>query len=281
MAEQTTIPSTQTTASADQTTTTVDPGATAAPVVAAPTAPPPTPKPKTGKGQDKELERRVNDELRRRLKMSPEEFTAFQAKGGIVIPQAAFKQRIQREAAKLVGTQTTAQPAGAQPTAPTPQNGKNAALDAERARGDKMQKELDRVRRESMDAIKKAKKAANRAEMERISAEIQSKAHRAGVNEEDIDVALFLFQRAVLTDENLTPEAFFASLKTTRPVLFGSAQAAPPRVVRPTTAPPEALDATGRPRPASTTSPPGPVNAEEMTPEQFKRHQQNYGFTGA
>ena len=82
MAEQTTIPSTQTTAPADQATTTVDPGATAAPVVAAPTAPPSTPKPKTGKGQDKELERRVNDELRRRLKMSPEEFAAFQAKGG-------------------------------------------------------------------------------------------------------------------------------------------------------------------------------------------------------
>ena len=277
MAEQTIIPATNT-----------DPAATAAPATpavapaaAAPVAPPAAPaakpvKPTNGK-PDKALEARVNEELRRRLKMSPEEFTAFQAKGGIVIPQAAFKQRIQREAAKLQAA------AGAQPpaagAAPTPPNGKNAALEAAMARAVKAEKNAERIQRESTERERKLKKAATRAEMERITLEIQSKAHRAGVNEEDLDVAVILFQRAVLADETLTPDAYFASLKTTKPALFVTITPAEPRVVRPTTAPPESAQRPPKPAPAGASA--VSDNAETDTPEQFKRRQERYGFVGA
>ena len=280
MAEQTTIQATNTDpAAAAAATPAVDPAAvaaqTATPPVAAPVAKPT--KPTSGK-PDKALEARVNEELRRRLKMSPEEFTAFQAKGGIVIPQAAFKQRIQREAAKLqaaAGAQTPA--TGAAPAQPT--NGKNAALEAAMARALKAEKNAERIQREATERERQLKKAASRAEMERIGMEIQTKALRAGVNEEDVDVAMFLFQRAVLADKSLTAEAYFASLKTTKPALFGGAQPAEPRVVRPTTAPPETAQRPPKPTPAGASA--VSDNAETDTPEQFKRRQERYGFMGA
>lgn len=280
MPEQTIIPATNTPAATVPATPVVDPAAAAsvAPPVVAAAAPTPKPvKPTNGK-PDKALEARVNEELRRRLKMSPEEFTAFQAKGGIVIPQAAFKQRIQREAAKLQAAAGVQAPvAGVTP--PQPTNGKNAALEAAMARAVKAEKNAERIQRESIERERKLKKAASRAEMERITLEIQSKAHRAGVNEDDLDVAVILFQRAVLADENLTPDAYFASLKTTKPALFVTATPAEPRVVRPTTAPPESAQRPPKPAPAGASA--VSVNADTDTPEQFKRRQERYGFVGA
>jgi hypothetical protein len=277
-AEQTTIPTTETPAAAAPATPVVDPAAAAAvtpPPAAAASTPKPT-KPTNGK-PDKALEARVNEELRRRLKMSPEEFAAFQAKGGIVIPQAAFKQRIQREAAKLQAASGNQAPAAG--ATPTPPNGKNAALEAALARATKAEKNAERIQRETNEQIKKAKRQAVKAEMDRITLEIQSKAARSGVNEDDLDVAVILFQRAVLADENLTPDAYFASLKTTKPVLFNAAASIEPRVVRPTTAPPEG--AQRPPKPAAAGTPVVSDNAETDTPEQFKRRQERYGFVGA
>ena len=213
-------------------------------------------------------------------------------KGVIEIPQAAFKARVQREAAaeirrrtgvtlddaeRLIKAGGGTKPAGNGQSAAA--NTVNAAVAQLRSENDKLRKANERLTREGQQATKKLEKRLRNANDARVEAELRADARLAGIT--DPDYAVSLFARAVTQDATLQPEAFFASLKTTHPVLFSApANPAPaPKVVAPNTTPPES-PSTGevRPKPAAAGEPPREQNAENDTPQEFAARQRSYGY---
>lgn len=213
-------------------------------------------------------------------------------KGIIEIPEAAFKARVQREAAAEVRRQTGVtieeavrlikaggtQVTGGGQAAIT--GTANAALEQLRSENARLRKSQERMTRESAQTVKKLEKRVRSANDSRIEAELRAEARIAGIT--DPEYAVSLFARAAGADAAVTPESFFAGLKTTHPVLFASATpAAPaPRVtVAPTTAPAESPAAGEvRPTPTPAGAPPSEINAEEMSSQEFAAHQRRYGY---
>lgn len=215
-------------------------------------------------------------------------------KGIIEIPEAAFKARVQREAAaeirrrtgvpieeaeRLIKAGGGAQAASAGKTAAAATA--DAAVAQLRAENEKLRKHNERISRESAQAAKKAEKRIRNANDARVEAELRAEARLAGIT--DPDYAVNLFARAVGKDATLQPEAFFAGLKETHPVLFANAATPvvpkPKVVVPPTTTPPEST-ATGevKPQPAQAGTPTVEKNAEEDSPQEFAARQRSYGY---
>ena len=217
-------------------------------------------------------------------------------KGVIEIPQAAFKARVQREAAAQIKAQTgmsfedaiafikskgISAPAGGGQSAAA--NTAAQALTQMRTENEKLRKQNERLTREGEQKVKHLEKKLRNERDARVEAELTAEARIAGIT--DPDYAVTLFARAVGKDATLQPAAFFAGLKKTKPALF-EVEAAPPVVVEktatataPDTAPPES-SAAGEVRPAPTAA--GTLgkepNAEEMSPQEFSAHQRRYGF---
>ena len=219
-------------------------------------------------------------------------------KGIIEIPQAAFKARVQREAAAQIKQQTgmsfedaiafikskgISAPAGGGHSAAA--NTATEALTQIRAENEKLRKANDRITRESGQKIKHLEKRLRNAQDGRIEAEILAEARLAGItNPEYSETAMNLFAKAAIKTPDLTPGAFFAQLKTRSPALFEAAAPPPPApppatTTAPDTAPPEST-AQGevRPQPNGAGGPPKETNAEEMSPQEFSAHQRRYGF---
>ena len=215
-------------------------------------------------------------------------------KGVIEIPQAAFKARVQREAAALIKAQTgktmeeaiaivkagggVVQAGGGQSAAV---NTAASAMVQLRADNEKLRKQSERAARESVDKIKHLEKKLRNERDARVEAELMAEARIAGIT--DPDYAVTLFVRAVGKDATLQPSAFFAGLKKTKPALFeleaAPAAAAPATATVPDTAPPESSAAGEvRPQPTGAGGPPKETNAEEMSPQEFSAHQRRYGF---
>lgn len=213
-------------------------------------------------------------------------------KGIIEIPEAAFKARVQREAAaeirrrtgvtieeaeRLIRAGGTATAGGGKTAA---SNTVDAALAQLRAENEKLRRNNDKLTREGGQAIKKMEKRLRNSNDARIEAELRAEARLTGIT--DPDYAVSLFARAATKDATLQPENFFASLKETHPVLFVAAASAPPPpkvIVSPTTTPPES-QATGevRPKPAVAGEPTLAKNAEDDTPQEFAARQRSYGY---
>ena len=213
-------------------------------------------------------------------------------KGIIEIPEAAFKARVQREAAAEIRRRTGVTieeaerlikaggtvAAGGGKTAAA--NTADAAMAQLRTENEKLRKNNEKLTRESGQAVKKLEKRLRNANDARVDAELRADARMAGIT--DPDYAITLFARAVGKDATLQPEAFFAKLKETHAHLFvvAAAPAAPPKVVvAPTTTPPEST-ATGevKPKPASAGEPPVEQNAEQDNPQEFAARQRSYGY---
>jgi len=214
-------------------------------------------------------------------------------KGIIEIPEAAFKARVQREAAAEIRRRTGVTieeaerlikaggtvAAGGGKTAAT--NTADAAVAQLRAENEKLRKSNEKLTREGGQAVKKLEKRLRNANDARVEAELRAEARIAGIT--DPDYAVTLFARAVGKDATLQPETFFGKLKETHPVLFATAAvpAAPPPkiVVAPTTTPPEST-ATGevKPKPATAGEPTVDRNAEEDSPQEFAARQRSYGY---
>jgi hypothetical protein len=219
-------------------------------------------------------------------------------KGIIEIPENAFKQRVQREAAMLIRQQTgvtmeeavrlikaggTVGAGGGQSAAA---NTADAALAQHQAEINKLRRQNERLTRESGEKVRKLEKQVKRAEDARQEAQIQAEARIAGITDPVyVDVALARFAKAVLADHTLQPDAFFADLKTKAPALFAApvaaaaATTAQPTRVAATTAPPESQAAGGvvpAARPAG--SPPEEFDAEKASEQDFHARQRFYGF---
>jgi hypothetical protein len=214
-------------------------------------------------------------------------------KGIIEIPEAAFKARVQREAAAEIRRRTGVTieeaerlikaggtvAAGGGKTAVA--NTADAAMAQLRAENERLRKTNERLTREGVQERKKSEKRLRNANDARVEAELRADARLAGIT--DPDYAVNLFARAVGKDATLQPEAFFAGLKDTHPVLFATAAtpAVPPpkAVVTPTTTPPEST-ATGevKPHPNAAGALPVEKNAEEDTPQEFAARQRGYGY---
>ena len=213
-------------------------------------------------------------------------------KGVIEIPEAAFKARVQREAAAEIRRRTGVTieeaerlikaggtvAAGGGKTAAT--NTADAALAQLRAENEKLRKNNEKLTREGGQAVKKLEKRLRNANDARVEAELRAEARVAGIT--DPDYAVTLFARAVGKDVTLQPEVFFGKLKETHPVLFATAVPAPPPpkvVVPPTTTPPEST-ATGevKPKAAAAGEPPVERTAEEDNPQEFAARQRSYGY---
>ena len=212
-------------------------------------------------------------------------------KGIIEIPEAAFKARVQREAAAEIRRRTGVTieeaerlikaggtvAAGGGKTAAS--NTADVAVAQLRADNEKLRKTNDKLTREGGQAVKKLEKRLRNANDARVEAELRADARLAGIT--DPDYAVNLFARAVGKDATLQPEAFFAGLKETHPVLFATASEPPPPkvVVAPTTTPPEST-ATGevKPQPNAAGAIPVDRNAEEDSPQEFAARQRGYGY---
>jgi hypothetical protein len=216
-------------------------------------------------------------------------------KGVIEIPQAAFKARVQREAAALIKSQTGKTmeeaiaivkagggvvPAGGGQSAAA--NTAAQAMSQLQADNAKLRKANERLTRESEQSKKHFEKKLRNERDARVEAELMAEARIAGIT--DPDYAVTLFARAVGKDATLQPSAFFAGLKKTKPALFEveathAAAAAPATATVPDTAPPESTAAGEvRPQPTGAGGPPKEPNAEEMSPAEFSAHQRRYGF---
>ena len=216
-------------------------------------------------------------------------------KGVIEIPQAAFKARVQREAAALIRQQTgktmeeafaivkagggVVQAGGGQSAAA---NTATAALSQLQADNAKLRKANERLTREGEQKQKHWDKKIRQERDARVEAELLAEARIAGIT--DPDYAVTLFARAVTKDASLQPKDFFTGLKKTRPVLFEAetiaALPAAETITVADTAPPEST-AAGEVRPKPTDATGGgskESNAEDMSPQEFAAHQRRYGF---
>ena len=219
-------------------------------------------------------------------------------KGIIEIPQAAFKARVQREAAAQIKQQTgmsfedaiafikskgISAPAGGGHSAAA--NTATEAMAQLRSEVEKLRKANERITRESAQMKRHFEKRVRRREDERDEARVLAEVRLAGITNPDYsETALQLFAKALTETPGLAPAAFFAQLKTRSPALFEAAAPPPPApppatTTAPDTAPPEST-AQGevRPQPNGAGGPPKETNAEEMSPQEFSAHQRRYGF---
>jgi hypothetical protein len=213
-------------------------------------------------------------------------------KGIIEIPEAAFKARVQREAAAEIRRRTGVTieeaerlikaggtvAAGGGKTAAT--NTADAAVIQLRAENEKLRKSNEKLTREGGQAVKKLEKRLRNSNDARVEAELRADARMAGIT--DPDYAITLFARAVGKDGTLQPETFFAGLKATHAHLFVAAAPAPalPKVVvAPTTTPPES-QATGEVKPKAATAgdPVAEKHSEQDSPQEFAARQRSYGY---
>lgn len=217
-------------------------------------------------------------------------------KGVIEIPQAAFKARVQREAAALIRSATGKTmdeaiaivkagggvvPAGGGQSAAA--NTATAAMAQLQTDNAKLRKANERLTREGEQKQKHWEKKLRNERDARVEAELLAEARIAGIT--DPDYAVTLFARAVGKDATLQPKDFFTGLKKTHRVLFETETTvvtptpATPTATVPDTAPAEST-AQGEVRPAAAPAggPPKDANAEDMSPAEFAAHQRRYGF---
>ncbi len=214
-------------------------------------------------------------------------------KGVIEIPQAAFKARVQREAAALIRQQTgktieeaiaIVKAGGVVPAGGGQSAAANTAANALvelRRDNEKLRKTNERLTREGDQKVKHLEKKLRQERDARVEAELLAEARIAGIT--DPDYAVTLFARAVTKDATLQPKDFFTGLKKTKAHLFEADVTPPPpppaASAPPDTAPPEsAAQGEVRPKPTDAGGPPKEANAEDMSPQEFAAHQRRYGF---
>lgn len=216
----------------------------------------------------------------------------------IRIPQAAFKARVEREAAAMIRRKlgVTVEEAerlvkaggGAAGEGTEEDQVKataDAAIEALRKENESLKKRVSKAERETEAWQKKHKKDTQRMRDKMLEADLRARAAGAGVT--DPDYAVVLFSRAVVAQKATDPDVYFKELRTTHPHLFGQvAPAAPapaPRTPVPAnTAPPEAPTAPNGqpPAPATPGNQPPPVKVDDLPPQQFSAHtRRKYGFT--
>jgi hypothetical protein len=213
----------------------------------------------------------------------------------IRIPQAAFKARVQREAAvevkrrlgitieeaeALVRAKGEGAAPGASGVAVANEVVDKLTREKNAAEARAKKSETDRLALEA-----KHKKDVQRLKDKNIEAELRFTAKSAGIT--DPDYATHLFARAAASGQSTDPDAFFTSLKTSHPFLFVASTAPAAIPPKPTevpagTAPPESAqpgEAKPTPAPAgSSTAAENPV--DQMNPTEFGKHmRQKYGYT--
>lgn len=211
------------------------------------------------------------------------------------IPQAAFKARIEREAAAIVrkrlgisleDAEKVVKAGGQAPAA----NGANAAQATADQAVAKLQGENEKLRRDAETSKRRAeewerkhRKDTQRLKDRQIESELRFLAAQTGIV--DTEYAVHLFSRASASDKAQEPQPFFASLKTTHAYLFTTPTAPPPKAVTPvvmaTTAPPESgQPGESTPRPAAAGAPKAPTDVTDLPNSQFaERTRAVYGYT--
>lgn len=155
-----------------------------------------------------------------------------------------------------------------------------------------LQKQVQTMEVEKLKAERRAISAERSMENLKIEQELRGEAQAAGIV--DLDYAIDLMKRhasKLSEDQELDPKAFFEGLKSdpTKRALFERTDvpAGPPSIANDpktqqqpavqTSAP--AVKPGDQPAPKPTTAPPeAPVNADEMSPRDFKAHTQKYGY---
>lgn len=206
------------------------------------------------------------------------------------IPQAAFKKRIEREAAaeikRRLGVSIEEAEAmirkggGAAPGA-TSQGVADEVVRKLQAENLKLKNDAEKRRQEAAIAEKKRQREIARLRDRQIETELRYMAKSAGIV--DADYACTLFARAAAKDTNIEPEKFFAGLRQSHAYLFTAAPAAPaPEPTVPAaTAPPESKQPgeTTPPKPTPGESATAPtVDVDKMSPSEFARHTRSYGY---
>lgn len=209
------------------------------------------------------------------------------------IPQAAFKARLQREAAAEVRrrlgisideaeaiVKKTASPAGTPAGVATDVVAK---LQAEKA---KLEAEITKSKKATADLEAKHKKDVQRLKDKQTEAELKFMAKGHGIV--DVDYAIHLFARAAASGQATDPQAYFGSLKNSHVFLFQAPVATtvvetkvePPAIITPVTTPPESTQP-GEVKPpvaAATTGGAGP-DVDKLDGPGFNRHMRSkYGY---
>lgn len=212
----------------------------------------------------------------------------------IRIPQQAFKARIQREAAveikrrlgitieeaeKIVKAGGVASAGGGKNAA---QNTADQAIQA-RAEAERWRTKAKQAEKEKLEAQKSFDKKLRRAEDKATEARLMAEARLAGItNPRYVKAAIDSYAEALNGGETSEPAAFFSGMRATDPAFFAApAVAAPaptlPRLA-PTTTPPESR-AAGEVRPTPGNGGPAqPINANDLSDQDFAAHQRSYGF---
>jgi flagellar motor switch/type III secretory pathway protein FliN len=211
----------------------------------------------------------------------------------IRIPQAAFKQRLQREAAAEVKRRLgiTIEEAEAivkktdspQATSTGVANDVLVKLQQDKV---KLQAEVDKQKRTVADLEAKHKKDVTRLRDKQTEAELKFMAKGAGVT--DVDYAIHLFARAAAAGQTTDPTAFFGGLKGTHSYLFLASvpsspvvAEAPPVAVPAVTAPLESSQpGETKPTPVTPTSATSKdASVENLSGQDFNRHMRSkYGY---
>ncbi len=197
------------------------------------------------------------------------------------IPQSAFKERVDREAANLIKNKLGISLEEATAIVKAHQDG-----DADKAANElALKSELDAAKKAKEDADlklveaeKKHKKDLQKQKDKMLESEIKLLATTAGAK--DTDIAMHLFAKAAAAGQTTDPKEFFETLKTEKPFLFGDGTAPPVKTVNPTTAPLESKapgEVTPSPTPPATTQP--EKMADDLSPQDFnKRLKSRYGY---
>lgn len=208
------------------------------------------------------------------------------------IPQAAFKARLQREAAaevrRRLGISLDEAEAIVKKTgsvAATPAGVATdvvAKLQAEKA---KLEAEVIKTKKATADLEAKHKKDVQRLKDKQTESELKFIAKGYGIV--DVDYAIHLFARAAAAGQATDPQAYFGSLKNSHVFLFQAPAAAPvvekpaePVVVTPTTAPPESTQP-GEVKPPVAVATPGGTgqDVDKLDGPGFNRHMRSkYGY---
>jgi hypothetical protein len=205
------------------------------------------------------------------------------------IPQASFKQRIQREAetfaqgklgvpleeaTRLLEVGRKAEKGLLDTEATT-----NEALKTIQAENVNLRRKVDKLSRAQMDVQKKHKREVRRLKDRQIEADLKATAARQGIR--DVDYAVHLFAKEIASGKTTKPNDFFTGLRTDYGYLFNGTAAPVPDVLDPETAPPASTqpgEATPEPKAPGTPAP--AVNVDDMDNRDFSRHAQSkYGFT--
>jgi hypothetical protein len=207
--------------------------------------------------------------------------------GNIVIPQKAFKERIEREAASIVRQRLGVSleeaekivRAGASSTAETGAQAADQAVAEMRRENERLAKKLQAEKEAAQQWERKHKKDTTRLNDRLVEKELHFKASRAGI--QDTDYALHLYARAANSGEADDPDKFFASLRAKVPMIFDPATAPKPEPVAPSTAPAESTAPGGvTPKPAEPGLKKPAEDVADMSPQDFAARTRNrYGWS--